>query len=181
MLDVWVAHTGRAFSSRAHAHRRRSCKDGYLPDFGFGPWGGWQTVSQAFVDIVERLEPGVHQFLPIVETVDTNGYRLQKQYFLMNILQTVDAVDVEHSSVEVIVEERLLRLKDGQKKHTLRTMSFLPARPRALTLKRSVIEGKHLWRDENSAVVSVGFSYPLFEAVGSADLSPLNYLHAAEA
>src|SRR5262245_54540955 len=35
---------------------------GYLPDFGLAPWGGWGLVSQAFVDIVEGLEPGAHEF-----------------------------------------------------------------------------------------------------------------------
>jgi hypothetical protein len=59
---------------------------GYLPDFGLAPWGGWKLVSQAFVDIVERLELGVHEFLPIAETVDHRGRAVEKRYFLMNIL-----------------------------------------------------------------------------------------------
>src|SRR5262245_31574674 len=71
-----------------------------LPDFGLAPWGGWSLVSQAFVDIVERLEPGTNQFLPIAETVDHKGHAIVKRFFLMNILQQLNAVDAERSSVE---------------------------------------------------------------------------------
>src|SRR5438128_2239866 len=60
-----------------------------LPDFGLAPWGGWGLVSEAFVNIVERLEPATHQFLRIAKTVDKIGRNIEKQYFLMNILQQI--------------------------------------------------------------------------------------------
>lgn len=154
-------------------------KDGYLPDFGIAPWGGWKLVSESFVELVERLEPGIHEFLPIAETVDRKGNDLGKRFFLMNILQQFDAVDVERSSVEI--NEKIYLLTDvngAQREASVRTMSLKA--PYMLVLKRSLTIGRHLWHGSNGSIYHIFFSQELHDAVRAAKLSPLNYSPAQE-
>jgi hypothetical protein len=156
------------------------------PDFGLAPWdwrgvlapewGGGGLVSESFVNIVERLEPGGHQFLPIAETVDKIGRNVEKQYFLMNIVHRINAVDVERSSVR-FQEHHFSRMIEGKKlERTFRTMQFL--KPYTLVLKPALIAGHHLWHGND--IFHVFFSRELYEAVHAADLSPLEYLQAEE-
>jgi len=153
-------------------------ESGYLPDFGFAPWGGWKLVSQAFVDIVERLEPGVHEFLPIAETVDQTGRAVEKRFFLMNILQQFDAVDVERSSVK-INEHHHSSVTDGKTmEFSYRTMQLIA--PRRLVLKRALVTGHHLWHGTTQDIYHVFFSEALYESLQAAGLSPLRYFHAEE-
>ena len=151
---------------------------GYLPDFGVGPWGGWTIVSNAFVDLVEALEPGVHEFLPIAETVDHQGCAIEKRFFLMNVLQQFNAVDVERSSVE-FQEDHYFHMIDGkQEKFTTRIMRLVE--PRILVLKSALVAGHHLWHGTSKDIYRVFFSAQLHDAVLAAGLSPLQYFSAEE-
>jgi len=151
---------------------------GYLPDFGFAPWGGWKLVSQAFVNIVERLEPGVHEFLPIAETLDKQGRLVDKRFFLMNILQQFNAVDAEQSSVK-INEHHHSSVTNGKKlEFTYQTMQLVE--PRRLVLKRALVARHHLWHGTTRDIYHVFFSDALHHAVHAANLSPLKYFHAEE-
>jgi hypothetical protein len=150
-----------------------------LPDFGLAPWGGWGLVSEAFVNIIEKLEPETHQFLQIADTVDRKGHKLEKRYFLMNILQQINAVDTERSSVKINEHQARIPASDGTKRNfTFRTMAFL--QPYTLVLTRALIAGHHLWHGTNKDLYRVFFSQELYEAVRADNLSPLEYLHADE-
>jgi hypothetical protein len=158
------------------------------PDFGLAPWdwrgvlapewGGGGLVSESFVNIVERLEPDRHQFLPIPETVDKIGRNIEKQYFLMNILQQINAVDVERSSVSFREMHHSPMIEGKKLEFTSRTMQFL--KPYTLVLKRPLITGHHLWHGTNNDIFHVFFSRELYDAVHAANLSPLEYLQAEE-
>jgi len=154
-------------------------KRGPLPDFGVGPWGGWYLVSKEFVEIVERLEPGIHQFLPIPETIDPTGRQLDKKYFLMNILKRVNAVDVERSTVRIDQKGYFASINNRSVNTTVEFMTFLPGK-QVLALRKLSINGLHLWRGIPQDIVGVGFSDELYEAVRTADLSSLDYLYAVE-
>jgi hypothetical protein len=145
----------------------------YLPDFGLAPWGGWSLVSQAFVDIVERLEPTAHQFLPIVETVDEKGREVEKRFLLMNILHQLNTVYVERSSV-AFHERTVAELNNV----VVRTMLLVP--PQILTLKKDLAARHHLWHGTTEDIYQVFFSEALHDAVLAAGLSPLEYFHAEE-
>jgi hypothetical protein len=149
-----------------------------LPDFGLAPWGGWGLVSQVFVDIVEELEPGVNQFLPIADTVDRKGRGVGKRYFLMNILQQINAIDVERSSVDFLETNHSFVVDGSEKRFTLRTMRLLE--PHTLVLKRSLIAGHHLWRGTTEDIYHVFLSDALHHAVKAANLSPLEHIQAEE-
>jgi hypothetical protein len=150
----------------------------YLPDFGFAPWGGWKLVSQAFVNIVERLEPGVHEFLPIAKTFDQKGRLIDKRFFLMNILQQFNAVDVERSSVK-FNEHHHSSATDGKKlEFSYKTMQLIE--PRRLVLKRALVVGHHLWHGTTQDIYHVFFSNALHDAVRAVGLSSLRYNRAEE-
>jgi uncharacterized protein DUF1629 len=151
---------------------------GYLPDFGVGPWGGWTIVSSAFVDIVEALEPGVHQFLPIAETADRKGRAIEKRFFMMNILREFNAIDVERSSVAFKEDHYVHMINGKQETLTTRTMSLVE--PHILVLKRSLVAGHHLWHGSADDIYRAFFSKELRDAVQVAGLSPLQYFRAEE-
>lgn len=150
-----------------------------LPDFGLAPWGGWGLVSSAFVDVVERLEPGVHEFLRIAEVVDRKGRVVEKRYFLMNVLQCFNAIDVERSSVELNEHKHDIDIDGRRQTFTSRTMRLVE--PYVLTLKRVLVVGHHLWHGTNKDIFLVFFSDALHDAVTKAGLSPLHYHRAEEA
>ena len=150
----------------------------HLPDFGFAPWGGWKLVSHAFMNLVERLEPGAHEFLPISETLDQQGRLVDKRFFLMNILQQFNAVDAEQSTVK-INEHHHSSVTNGKKlEFAYQTMRLVG--PRKLTLKRALVAGHHLWHGTTEDIYHVFFSDALHHAVHAANLSPLNYFYAEE-
>jgi hypothetical protein len=151
---------------------------GYLPDFGIAPWGGWKLVSQGFVDVVEELEPGEHEFLPIAETVDSKGQMIGKRYFLMNILQQFNAVNVERSSVEFRTTHHALVVNGKREEFTVTTMGLV--KPCILTLNRKIIAGHHLWHGTAEDIYLAFFSQELHDAVHAAGLSSLKYFHAEE-
>jgi len=151
----------------------------YLPDFGVGPSGGFHLVSEAFVDIVQRLEPSRHQFLPIAETLDSGRTLINKRYFIMNIYTRINAVDIGHSTVRVEERERILRIGTERKTITIKTMHWQTG-TRKLVFKREQLEGRHIWRGTTEDIVEIGFSEELFRAVHTAGLSPLSYMRAEE-
>lgn len=57
---------------------------------------GILSVPDRFKEIVEQLEPGVHQFLP-VEFVDVEGNHLAHRWFFI-VCNRIDSVDREHST-----------------------------------------------------------------------------------
>ena len=144
----------------------RPGKQGYLSDFGLTPWGGWGLVSEAFVQIAEQLEPNTNEFLPIAETLDHRGRAIEKRFFLMNILQQFNAVDVENSTVEIYERQRSTRAADGtERQHAIRTMRFL--QPHTLVLKGALIaEIPPLARDKSRHLPSIFLATTLPSCTG---------------
>ena len=101
-----------------------------FPDF-LHVTNNW-IVSEAFKDMVESLEPGVHQFFP-VEVIRKSGEPVEKTYFFFNILRMLDPIIVERSDVQwqTLTSGLKVLLPTGKKR----------------VLRRSVIAGCHVWRD----------------------------------
>jgi hypothetical protein len=94
----------------------KPARGGFIPDFGSPTLPiGARIVSERFVSLVERLEPGAHQFIPINECVDQRGEPLGLSLYLMNVLTRLDAIDVEHSNAEW----ETTRFADGTEMTTL--------------------------------------------------------------
>jgi hypothetical protein len=112
-----------------------------------GYWG----CSGEFKDIVEELEPGVHQFFP-VRTITRlrsekpitrlrDGGPVDDQYFILNCLQLVDAIVPEKSSGPTF----RMAVAGG------REPTFFTARDH-VCLSKDRIAGKHLWRGKTEAL-----------------------------
>lgn len=141
------------------------CKDGFVPDFGYAADYGCYVVSNRFVEILERLEPGVHQFLEIPECVTKSGQPLAFRFFLLNIRTRLSAIDVEKSFVHWLpsgADWNYLQFKPG------------PGNLHKLVLKKSVIEGHHLWNGSREQFATYTFcSEVLRVAMSGAGLSEM--------
>lgn len=143
-----------------------------LPDFGFGPWGGFHLVSEPFVKIVESLDPGMHQFIKIESTFNHHGDPITKTYYILNETNQISATNIEESNVEV--ENRTLHIKRLNKTSNIQLMHI--RYPFKIVLKRSVIGDLNMWRGAPGDLRHMFFSEQLYRRVLSEGLSPLRAL-----
>ena len=149
-------------------------EDGYVPEFAPGAEYSDYLVSGSFRDLVERLEPSVHQFFPIREVVDASGRSLQKRFYLMNILSRLDAVIEELSDVHWV------RVSDKSDARVLAMRRGLGRKPR-LVLSRDAVEGHHVWLGARSKLpTSRFFSDLLHHELVRGNFSSLDYLKCEE-
>lgn len=137
---IWMSMRAPAEFQAAVPNRMviKARPDGYVPDFAPAAAYSASLVSDRFLHLVESLEPGVHQFFEIPVVVDTAGRRVAKRFYLMNVLTRLDAVIEDQSDVHWIPvseksDQRVLTIKMG-----------LGRKPR-LVLRKSAIEGHHVW------------------------------------
>ncbi len=133
------------------------------------------TVAGKFRDIVEGLEPGIHQFFPVA-VLRRTGEAFPGQFHLVNVLQKADAIIVEKS--EAMWRRREVRLPDGRVVES-KILSIGPSPE--LTLDRTVIAGRHLWRGDQHARDHIFFSDALMERVQRAGLKKLRWFKTEEA
>lgn len=100
-----------------------------IPDFDNGLI---LNVSNRARDVIEGLEPGVHQFLP-VEYFDVEGAPIEKRWFLI-VGNRIDSVDRDHSR---------MRLAKG-----IMWTSNDVDNPR-LVFNEQQAAGTHLWQDKH--------------------------------
>lgn len=138
----------------------------YLPDY-HTPYG-LLSVSDAFKQIVERVEPGVHQFFP-VEYIDKRGQHLQHRWF-MNVCNRIDSTDHEATKATGYVlhlgrawaREQDLPGADREKWRGVKTSVNLVFSP-------DKIHNVHLWFDKHTKYGPF-VSDELAEALEAADL-----------
>ncbi|WP_422375639.1 imm11 family protein [Roseibium sp.] len=69
-----------------------------IPPYDFFMSNGLILVSDAFKEIVERHEPGVHQFFPI-DVMSEDGQKIGRVYFF-NFCNRLDSVDPNNSTAK---------------------------------------------------------------------------------
>ncbi|WP_281929939.1 imm11 family protein [Roseibium album] len=106
-----------------------------LPDFFL--LSGKYAVSSKTKDILEELEPGVHQFIPIV-LKKKSGEPFEGKFYVLHPRSAVDAIAPELSDVSI---------------HTTPggrvTMRLSKVNPK-LTSYKSKINGRHFWTGDES-------------------------------
>ncbi len=117
---------------------RFGSKERDLP--GFMGWGLVLTVSEAFREIIERFEPGRHQFFPL-DDVTRKGEPIAKRYLLV-IGTAIDTLNRARSGPGL---SRLWRPLGNDQRNLL--------------VDRAKVAGRHLWYDHfaghnNSCFVS---------------------------
>ncbi|MEQ1577774.1 MAG: DUF1629 domain-containing protein [Hyphomicrobium sp.] len=150
-------------------------RGGFIADFAKASDYMTYIVSDRFVDIVERLEPGAHEFLPIAETVDNKGQPIARRFFLLNVLTRLACIDVERSTVEwkdtsfefqgKWIESIMLNIKPG----VINQQKFVAI--------RDVIKGHHLWRGNKEGLLGQYYcSNRLHDEMRTAGLSPFWFI-----
>jgi hypothetical protein len=94
--------------------------------------GSVWAVNETFRGIVERFEPGIHQFLPMeVQLADGNPSGIS--YYIFNVCQRIASADLARSQVYS---------REGSER-----VGFV-LRDDKLVVRAQTIAGKHVWRDD---------------------------------
>jgi hypothetical protein len=124
----------------------------YLPDI-FSIQGYWGCCFE-FRDMVEELEPGVHQFFPVRKIVRPNskkpvirldGRPADNQFFILNCLQLIDCVIPEKSSGAGF-------RKPGSMIAGEYNPNVFFTNDNDVCLSKEKIAGKHLWRGKTESL-----------------------------
>ena len=154
-----------------------------IPDFT--AINGEFSVCQDVRDLIESLEPGVHQFLR-VEVVRPrsprpihrlDGRALDTPYYILNIMTVLDAVWVERSHVRVHELQGRPPLVHLQAKGLNERGEYVYD----VVLRREIIAGCHIWRGGRHGNGSIFFSNAMMEEVRRLKLKKLYTYHMEEA
>ncbi|WP_193370427.1 imm11 family protein [Pelagibius marinus] len=142
-----------------------------LPDVF--PFKGGLVVCDAFREIVEDLEPTVHQFFPF-SVISKRGQPVpgNTPYYVLNVTRKLDAILVSRSNVTWMDVDQ--RLAAGEK-------FLIPGRgPLQLVMSRPKIAGNHAWRGDRVFGTDLYFSDGLVSAIEDAGLSKLKFTRIDE-
>ncbi|MBG6204144.1 hypothetical protein IWQ48_005307 [Labrenzia sp. EL_13] len=110
--------------------------------------GGEWIVSKRFKDIVEALEPGIHNLLP-VNLVSANYKPISEPYFIFQIGQILDSIIFERTVFNSGVSS------DGE-----HYVNF-PLTNHLMTFEKEKIVGKHVWKEKYASERDFFFSNEL--------------------
>ncbi|NIZ60953.1 hypothetical protein DL239_08195 [Sedimentitalea sp. CY04] len=116
------------------------------------------AVTARFRELIEKLEPGRHQFRPI-KIIQRSGETYSSEYFTLRVLTALDAWDRERSdpgSWKKSVRIAKMRAPLGDHAH-------------GIALSRSVIGDHHIWRGFVSQETGIsGFDYYVSDSLKAA-------------
>jgi len=135
------------------------------PTFVVGPGGyGQFGLHERVKDVIESVEPDVHQFIEF-QLVTPGGKPLEDRYYFLNIMQSFDALLVENSSVKWV-------WIDGSSSNEFRKKLVLRnPLPFHYVMSRAKIAGRHLWRGALMMDYEIFCSEVMFQAFKSAGLT----------
>lgn len=102
-------------------------------------------ITKMVIDIIEELEPRVHQFFPV--SVNAADGVVPEQYFLLNVSVQLMTVIPEVSKVtKTYVAEERLNMFRGLK-FALQHLEHLPQLdpPFSFVISKNAAQGKHMW------------------------------------
>lgn len=114
------------------------------------------VVSPRFKDLVERYEPGVHQFVPIEIYKKRKGEPVATYYWLI-VGQRIDSVDREHTTFHWRAPKN--DPADGKwidEIMDVDTFQFTPIPDAKLVFSNKQVEGHHIWHDPHVLVFNNG-------------------------
>lgn len=143
---------------RPEAQPQSVLRADYVPEEDFSPHnpdisfvsGGAPCLSVHVRDLIEALEPGVHQFFP-VDIYDADGTLREPRRYILNTCRLVDA----------IVEGRYSTLNNGDCLY--RAGSLHP-----LKIRRQNARNFHLWRDKQTTHSCLFISNELYRRIKEA-------------
>lgn len=117
---------------------------------------GLLVVRQTAKDIIEGLDPDLHQFFPL-EITTKRGLDIAGPWFAMNVTAKQDSIDLNHSTI-FMSERAPDRLND------------ISYEAKWVTVDASKQSGIHLWREKRFKMSLLG-SDALVDALKAADLN----------
>ncbi len=105
---------------------------------------GMLSVPDRFKEIVEQIEPGVHQFLP-VEFVDVAGNHLAHRWFFI-VCNRLDSVDREHTTM--VLANGKLWMPERNLPAEERSVTFDPNLEPKLVFNDGQIGTMQAWHDK---------------------------------
>lgn len=116
------------------------------------------AVTARLRDLIEKLEPGRHQFWP-AEIMQRSGEAYPSAYFFLRVLSQLDAFDKDKSDPACWERSvRILKIAAPKKAHV-----------HGIALLRSVIAGHHIWRGFVSPETGIsGFNFYISDTLKAA-------------
>ena len=105
----------------------------YSPDYSY-VIGGYPCVSERLRNIIESLEPGIHQLFP-VDMLDADGSTREPRRYILNVCNVADAVI---SGTDLTG-----------------TGKFVVNKSNAVKIRKFAVEGLHLWIDRRVPIEKV--------------------------
>lgn len=122
------------------------------PEFTFA-YGSAPCVTGKVKEIIERFEPGVHQFFPI-EIIAPNGTPIERGRYMLNVTTLVDA----------LVDGKNYSSDPQNPRYSSPSTCGVP-----LSVRLRDIVGLHLWRDKRIAPEVLFMSTGLFDTLNEVD------------
>lgn len=138
------------------------------PDYAFGN-NEIMLVSAKFRDLVERFEPGVHQFLPVGMYFSKQDKKPFDTFYWFVCCQLIDSLDADHTTIpwRGFYDERMEDALRRGRWHI--NAEAQPRQKDVFSLK--AIGSRHLWRDPYWARDMVRCSNEFGEALQTAALT----------
>ena len=114
------------------------------PLYDYGTLHGASCISQRFKDLIERLEPGVHQYFPL-EVVDKRGAHLADQWIWVPS-QRLDSLDRAKTTMVLVYGKIWLYPRDIPADEL--PPGYDPTRPVKAVFSHKQIGISHFWRDK---------------------------------
>lgn len=102
--------------------------------------GGLTVVDRRIAEVIQRLEPDIHQFWPI-EIVSVDGSPYPVEFTAMRIGCFMRSFSAENSDPDALILGRFPKLEYE-----------LGTRGKGVVFRRSVFGDSHMWREEGAIV-----------------------------
>ncbi|WP_420412963.1 imm11 family protein [Roseibium sp.] len=137
----------------------------------FNSPAGVMMVCQAFKDIVDQLEPDVHQFFPVEAVKKDGSPAVDSQFYFLNVRQRFEAI---------LFDQSTLKWKTVQSGGRTLTLPYHSGgHQRIYTLSKPEVAGRHMWLSSYLVPSRIFFSDELTEAVRATKLDSVLRWHPA--
>lgn len=156
--------SGRRVKTEHFPKYMKARTKGVIPDFG--KWNGLKYVSERFRDIIEKIEPNVHQFVPF--QIVASGKEVLADMFFMNICNRLDGMD--HERTTLLLARSGMWLPGREVPLNERPANFDPNVKGKFVFNLGQIGDHHLWYDKHS-IYGPYLSDQLADSITQADLT----------
>jgi hypothetical protein len=153
---VWKYGTARLNALEMPTLLRLQKKPKILPSV-FSSEDGITICSRNLRDLIEALDPGQHQFLPIT-LLHRETPIFEDDTFIMNVHKTFDTIDEKHTKASRGAVPAL-----GRPRELFRYLNIGLVKKNDIAVSKSLLPNINLWREKNYSIYMM--SDALFETL----------------